>query len=214
MITHNGKYLVAATHHGMPIYAATMGGKMVIRSWLPYATLQAIMAAFGFAEGTEVIRKTNDYLNRIATTDPQRALLLANFINEDPLSYLSPRVLISHACDKDLLYVLNNSKEIDIAVYGGTSAGVSRMEVTIDGVLAYNKLQSETAYGSTNGGGVDIEGIINTARMNASADWWRVSSRGYVAYDGVCYTDWQQILDIKRLATRQEFKLIGLATPQ
>lgn len=214
MITHNGTYLLHATHHGMPIYAATMGGKMVIGGkWLLSATLQAIVAAFG-AEGTEVIAKTNDYLNRIATTDPQRALLLANFINEDPLSYLSPRVLISHACDKDLLYVLNNSKEIDIAVYGGTSAGVSRMEVTIDGVLAYNKLQSETAYGSTNGGGVDIEGVINTARMSASADWWRVSSRGYVAYDGVCYTDWQQILDIKRLATRQEFKLIGLATPQ
>lgn len=83
MITHNGTYLPFATHHGMPIYAATMGGKMVI-GWLLSATLQAIVAAFG-AEGTEVIRKTNDYLNRIATTDPQRALLLANFINEDPM---------------------------------------------------------------------------------------------------------------------------------
>jgi hypothetical protein len=68
----------------MPIYAATMGGKMVIGYGLLSATLQAIVAAFG-AEGTEVIRKTNDYLNRIATTDPQRALLLAGFINEDPL---------------------------------------------------------------------------------------------------------------------------------
>jgi hypothetical protein len=83
MITHNGKYLGAATHHGMPIYAATMGGKMVI-GWLQSATLQAIVAAFG-AEGTEVIRKTNDYLNRIATTDPQRALQISEFINEDPL---------------------------------------------------------------------------------------------------------------------------------
>ena len=83
MITHNGKYLSVATHHGMPIYAATMGGKMVI-SWLLPHTLQAIVAAFG-AEGTEVIAKTNDYLNQIATTDPQRALLLAGFINEDPL---------------------------------------------------------------------------------------------------------------------------------
>ena len=85
MITHNGTYLLHATHHGMPIYAATMGGKMVIRPWLLSATLQAIVAAFGSAEGTEVIRKTNDYLNAIATTDPQRALLLAGFINEDPL---------------------------------------------------------------------------------------------------------------------------------
>ena len=84
MITHNGTYLIHATHHGMPIYAATMGGKMVFRTWLLLATQQAIVAAFG-AEGTEVIAKTNDYLNQIATTDPQRALLLANFINEDPM---------------------------------------------------------------------------------------------------------------------------------
>ena len=85
MITHNGKYLSVATHHGMPIYTATMGGKMVIGGkWLLSATLQAIVAAFG-AEGTEVIAKTNDYLNQIATTDPQRALLLAGFINEDPM---------------------------------------------------------------------------------------------------------------------------------
>ena len=213
MIGFNGTYLPAATHHGMRITAACLGGQWVIGGWLKTATQQAILAAFGAEEGTQVIKATNDYLNAIALTDPARAQQLADFIQEDPLSYLSPRVLISHACDKDLLYVLNNSKEIDIAVYGGTSAAVSRMEVTIDGVLAYNKLQSETAYGSTNGGGVDIEGLINTARMSASADWWRVSSLGYVAYDGVCYTSWQQILDIKRLATRQEFKLIGITPP-
>ena len=86
MITHNGTYLIHATHHGMPIYAATMGGKMVIGGkWLLSATLQAIVDAFGSAEGTEVIAKTNDYLNRIATTDPQRAQRLSGFINEDPL---------------------------------------------------------------------------------------------------------------------------------
>lgn len=85
MITHNGTYLLHATHHGMPIVAATMGGKMILDGkWLLPATKQAIVAAFG-AEGTEVIAKTNDYLNRIATTDPQRALLLAGFINEDPM---------------------------------------------------------------------------------------------------------------------------------
>ena len=213
MIAFNGQYLDKASHGNMRITDACLGGQWVMGGWLKTATQQAIIAAFGAEEGIAVIRRTNDYLNALALTDPTRAQQLALFINEDPLSYLSPRVLISHACDKDLLYVLNNSKEIDIAVYGGTSAAVSRMEVTIDGVLTYNKLQSETAHGSTNSGGVDIDGLINTARMAASADWWRVSSRGYVAYDGVCYTDWQQILDIKRLATRQEFSLIGMAQP-
>lgn len=85
MITHNGTYLLFATHHGMRITAATMGGKMVIRPWLTTATQQAILAAFGSAEGTEVISKTNDYLNAIALTDPQRAQQLSGFINEDPL---------------------------------------------------------------------------------------------------------------------------------
>lgn len=81
MITHNGKYLGAATHHGMPIVAATMGGKMVIGGkWLLSATLQAIVAAFG-AEGTEVIRKTNDYLNHIAASDMDKAQALAAMIN-------------------------------------------------------------------------------------------------------------------------------------
>ena len=85
MITHNGKYLPHATHHGMPIYAATMGGKMVFGSKLLLPLTQlAIVAAFG-AEGTEVIRKTNDYLNRIAQTDPQRALQISGFINEKPM---------------------------------------------------------------------------------------------------------------------------------
>lgn len=80
MITHNGTYLGAATHHGMPIYAATMGGKMVIGFSLLLATQQAIVAAFG-AEGTEVIRKTNDYLNRIAASDMYKAQALAALIN-------------------------------------------------------------------------------------------------------------------------------------
>ena len=85
MITHNGTYLGAATHHGMPIYAATMGGKRVIGSkWLHEPAVVAIVAAFGSAEGTAVIAKTNDYLNRIATTDPQRALQISGFINEKP----------------------------------------------------------------------------------------------------------------------------------
>ena len=86
MITHNGKSLPFATHHGMPIYAATMGGKMVIGGkWLTQATLQAIIAAFGAEEGIAVISRTNDYLNALALTDPTRALQISGFINEDPL---------------------------------------------------------------------------------------------------------------------------------
>ena len=85
MIAFNGQYLPAASHGNMRITDACLGGQWVIGGkWLTHATQQAIIAAFG-AEGTEVIVKTNDYLNRIATTDPQRAQQLAMFIQEDPL---------------------------------------------------------------------------------------------------------------------------------
>ena len=83
MIAFNGQYLPAASHGNMRITAACLGGQWVMGgNWLMTATAQAIIAAFGAEEGIAVISRTNDYLNRIATTDPQRALLLAGFINE------------------------------------------------------------------------------------------------------------------------------------
>ena len=84
MIAFNGQYLDEASHGNMRITAACLGGQWVMGGWLKTATQQAIIAAFG-AEGTEVIRKTNDYLNALALTDPTRAQQLAMFINEDPL---------------------------------------------------------------------------------------------------------------------------------
>lgn len=129
MITHNGKYLSVATHHGMPIYAATMGGKMVIRQWLPLATQQAIVAAFG-AEGTEVIAKTNDYLNRIATTDPQRALQISGFINEDPM------LVCSLVETSKVRTATIRNKSVDNHLYNGLIlptpfSAVGKMEMTI-----------------------------------------------------------------------------------
>ena len=86
MIGFNGTYLPAATHHGMRITAACLGGQWVMAPWhIAPVTQQAILAAFGAEEGMVVISKTNDYLNAIAATDPARAQRLANFINEDPL---------------------------------------------------------------------------------------------------------------------------------
>ena len=85
MIGFNGTYLPAATHHGMRITAAAIGGQWVIGGkWLKTATQQEILAAFG-EEGMVVISKTNDYLNAIAATDHARAQQLADFIQEDPL---------------------------------------------------------------------------------------------------------------------------------
>ena len=87
MIGFNGTYLTEATHHGMRITAACLGGQWVIDNrYMTPATQQAILAAFGAEEGKAVITKTNDYLNAIAATDPQRAQQLADFINEDPLN--------------------------------------------------------------------------------------------------------------------------------
>ena len=84
MIAFNGQYLPAASHGNMRITAACLGGQLMM-SWLKAATQQAIIAAFGAEEGIAVIRRTNDYLNALALTDPTRAQQLAMFINEDPL---------------------------------------------------------------------------------------------------------------------------------
>lgn len=184
--------------------------------WLANATTKVILAAFGQDDGRQVIGATNAYLNALVATDPTKAAALADYLNsstENCLGYINPRYLISQTTSKDLLYVYEHAMAINIAVYGGTSAAVSRMQITIDETLVYNKLQSETAYGSTNRGGVDVSGVINTARMNASSDWWRVSSRAYVAYNNTCYTDWQEILHIVRLNERQEFDLVGMQNP-
>ena len=86
MIGFNGTYLPAATHHGMRITAACLGGQWVIDNrYMTPAAMQAILAAFGAEEGMVVISKTNDYLNAIALTDTARAQQLADFIQEDPL---------------------------------------------------------------------------------------------------------------------------------
>ena len=85
MIAFNGQYLTAASHGNMRITAACLGGQWVMGGWLNPATQQAIIAAFGAEEGIAVISRTNDYLNTLALTDQTRALLLAGFINEDPL---------------------------------------------------------------------------------------------------------------------------------
>ena len=85
MIAFNGQYLDEASHGNMRITDACLGGQWVMGGWLKTATQQAIIAAFGREEGIAVIRRTNDYLNALALTDPTRAQQLAMFINEDPM---------------------------------------------------------------------------------------------------------------------------------
>jgi hypothetical protein len=197
--------------------AIYVGSNLVWAPWLlKDAAIRAILGAFGQRDGWAVINATNAYLNQLAASDRDKATALADYLNSSPencLGYINQRYIISQTSNKDLLYVYEHAMAINIAVYGGTSAAVSRMQITIDGTLVYNKLQSETAYGGTNSGGVDVSNVINTARMNSSSDWWRVSSRAYVAYNNTCYTDWKQILHIGRLNTRQEFDLVGMPTP-
>ena len=82
-VYHKGKGLSNPLHEGNVISKIYHMGKQYT-GWLSSTSIEAIRLAFG-EETVQVIRKTNDYLNKIATTDPQRALLLANLINEDPM---------------------------------------------------------------------------------------------------------------------------------
>ena len=107
MIAFNGQYLPAASHGNMRITAACLGGQWVIGGkWLTHATQQAIIAAFGREEGIAVIRRTNDYLNALALTDPTRAQQLAMFINEDPLLVCS---LVETSKTRWLVAAMENS---------------------------------------------------------------------------------------------------------
>ena len=210
MITHNGKQVTLAMRNRKAINLIARNGKAMfgeLRDPGYFYGIDAAAKAVILAEyGKQVWSDVRDY----AIAHPQ----IVEFINQDPHLFVAPRYAISEASGKTMLYVCENAKEISIAVYGGTSAATSRMEVYMDGEQVYNKLQSETAYGNSGSAdGVSLQGIINTARMTASADWWRIKSLGYVFYDGKVYTNQEQILNIPRSATRQEFSLIGMAQP-
>lgn len=170
MITHNGKYLLHATHHGMPIYAATMGGKMVIGGkWLLSATQQAIVAAFG-AEGTEVIAKTDDYLNQIATTDPQRALQISGFINEDPMLVCS---LVETS--KTRWLVGDGEAYIDTGIVPGGRKLATKSKFYIQG--------TNTTWATMVGSGVtDNTDNYRPICKKTSTNQWRLKIGGYNTY--------------------------------
>ena len=124
MIAFNGQYLPAASHGNMRITAACLGGQWVIDNrYMTPATQQAIIAAFG-AEGTEVIAKTNDYLNQIATTDPQRAQQLAMFIQEDPL-------LVTSLVETSKVRILDTNGAINTPL-GVTTSSKTALKVTLE----------------------------------------------------------------------------------
>lgn len=168
MITHNGTYLLHATHHGMPIVAATMGGKMVIGGWLLSAALQAIVAAFG-AEGTEVIAKTNDYLNQIATTDPQRALQISGFINEYPM-------LVASLVETSKVATMN-AQTSDKAVFVTDIIADNASDELLMNYYLVND-SSGTTWGSTQGWQSNIDAFL-VALYASNGNFWYHNAGGY-----------------------------------
>jgi hypothetical protein len=83
-IYHKGKKQSNPLHEGNRISQIYHMGKAYLKEWLSSATKAAIRLAFG-SEAKHVISSTNAYLNTIASTDPQRALQISGFINEDPM---------------------------------------------------------------------------------------------------------------------------------
>ena len=90
MIGLGAKYLTAAGFGRYRITAASLGNLDLLGTfrWLKYATLQAILGAFG-DDGVAVIKATNAYLDGIAASDRDKATALAGFINEDPMMVCS-----------------------------------------------------------------------------------------------------------------------------
>lgn len=97
MIGLGSQYLTAAGFGRYKITAASLGNLDLLGTlgWLRYATMQAILGAFGATDGMAVIKATNAYLNGIAATDRDKATALAGFINEDPMMVCSLPLTIS-----------------------------------------------------------------------------------------------------------------------
>ena len=176
MIGFNGKYLPAATHHGMRITAACLGGKWVIDGrLLKTAARQAILAAFG-EEGMVVISKTNDYLNAIAATDHARAQQLADFINEDPL------LVCSLVETSKVRTATIRNKSANNALYNGLIlpipfSSVGKMEMTIQtdnnnamilsGATSNTSMSGYYSFGGNNSLGAGAITRLGTWSLNA-----------------------------------------------
>ena len=192
MIGFNGTYLTAATHHGMRITAACLGGQGIFGLWLKTATQQAILAAFG-EEGMVVISKTNDYLNAIAATDPARAQQLADFIQEDPL------LVCSLVETSKVRYLVGDGKAYC------KLRNVGRMSDTYEMKFKYNVGGSYRAWGVfgqpsytpinmslTYSQGISVrwayngdQQINNLAPLTSTAWHTLKIENGYVTFDGV-----------------------------
>lgn len=83
-IFRKGKEISDRLHEGKKIKQIYHICKKYLAEWLSSTAKAAIKAAFG-AEAEQVILRTYNYLDGIASTDPKKAKLLAAFINEDPM---------------------------------------------------------------------------------------------------------------------------------
>jgi hypothetical protein len=127
------------------------------------------VAAFG-AEGTEVIRKTNDYLNAIALTDPQRALQLAGFINEDPMLVCS---LVETS--KTRWLVGDGKAYVDTGIIPGGRKLATKSKFYIEG--------TNTLWATMVGSGVsDNTDNYRPICKNTSTNQWRLKIGGYNTY--------------------------------
>lgn len=83
-IFRKGKGISNQLHKGKRIRQIYHIGKEYVMGWLSATTQAAIKTAFG-AEAEQIILRTNNYLDGIASVDLQKANQLAAFINEDPM---------------------------------------------------------------------------------------------------------------------------------
>lgn len=143
------------------------------------------MAAFG-AEGTEVIAKTNDYLNRIATTDPQRALQISGFINEDPMLVCS---LVETS--KTRWLVGDGKAYVETGVTYNTANNYKAkfaLQFTKKNVGAYqlNGINAGAAFGEMNG---RLENGANTSSIPCNIDTVYNVTQYYNATSATCEID-------------------------
>lgn len=67
--------------------AIYVGSNLVWSYWLKHATWEAIVGAFGQRDGTAVINAMNQYLNGLSQSDPTKATMMSDEINNNPIGW-------------------------------------------------------------------------------------------------------------------------------
>lgn len=121
------------------------GGIVLTVNWLRFATIEAILAAFGKTDGNAVIKATNAYLNQLAASDRDKATALVGVLNANPQNAVMSKYVADYG-DSFAHMVLD---------LGMTKFYTPRLAIDADDTKDERKWLIRSAYGYTDWANID-----------------------------------------------------------